>query len=624
MMVMKMGEKEGGTTACCCGRGGDDGGSCFFSSRCSFWGAHRLPRNRHGIMQFWKPPMIIAIVALLLLPGDMVIVPVQGRRSRRWTPLARQHEHLQQEHSSHSRRIAHSLLRSHRASVFPTAPELFASNPQEPTSSPPFPPGFLFASSGDSTALPSLPPDVYESSPFVDLSSSPSVPLQPWPTEPLTPVEGSVGSASESSSSPPEIPSRPYNAKEHWEIVRANCTQLITGSDGPVFKFAGWNSRNLMYASATPEGQQSVLKILSQAQSMGLTVCRVMACNDGDGFPYIHPHPDVFNETYFLALDWLLNEAASRGIRLLLVLANNWESKQQYVRWVFERGFQTVSAEEARRRNSSASRGNEDDSLTEVIDPVERAFNQDDFFSDPLCKQWYKDLVAKVVGRTNTITGVAYQDDPAIFGWQLMNEPRTQSEISGESLQAWIAEMAAYVKSLDPNHLLSHGSEGFLGPSAPQYLWINPPADDDWPRRQGNDFLKESAVKDIDILTVHIYPELWMAGFSFDSQMAFIPKWIKGHMEIAGKHFQKPIMFDEFGFVGLRENRDVMFRIVYDKLYPYVLSGQLAGSMFWAMDDINAYFSSWSVSYDRDLATTVPIIAEHARKVNALMATPIS
>ncbi len=33
------------------------------------------------------------------------------------------------------------------------------------------------------------------------------------------------------------------------------------------------------------------------------------------------------------------------------------------------------------------------------------------------------------------------------------------------ALQTWIAEMAAYVKGLDPNHLLSIGSEGFYSPS---------------------------------------------------------------------------------------------------------------------------------------------------------------
>lgn len=31
-------------------------------------------------------------------------------------------------------------------------------------------------------------------------------------------------------------------------------------------------------------------------------------------------------------------------------------------------------------------------------------------------------------------------------------------------MQAWIEEMAAYVKALDPNHLVTVGAEGFWGP----------------------------------------------------------------------------------------------------------------------------------------------------------------
>lgn len=31
-------------------------------------------------------------------------------------------------------------------------------------------------------------------------------------------------------------------------------------------------------------------------------------------------------------------------------------------------------------------------------------------------------------------------------------------------MQAWIEEMSAYVKALDPNHLVTVGAEGFWGP----------------------------------------------------------------------------------------------------------------------------------------------------------------
>lgn len=95
-----------------------------------------------------------------------------------------------------------------------------------------------------------------------------------------------------------------------------------------------------------------------------------------------------------------------------------------------------------------------------------------------------------VLTRVNKITGVAYKDDPTIFAWELMNEPRCQSDLSGKTLQAWITEMAGYVKSVDPNHMLEIGLEGFYGEST-----------------VGTDFISNNLIPGIDFATIHSYPD---------------------------------------------------------------------------------------------------------------------
>eukprot|EP00959_Pyramimonas_sp_CCMP1952_P323481 6769387-Pyramimonas_sp.AAC.2 len=78
-------------------------------------------------------------------------------------------------------------------------------------------------------------------------------------------------------------------------------------------------------------------------------------------------------------------------------------------------------------------------------------------------------MVYTILNRKNVFNGRTYKDDPAIFGWELINEPRNYADSSGRTLQAWIDEMSAYVKSIDKRHLLTVGSEGFFGRSSDQY-----------------------------------------------------------------------------------------------------------------------------------------------------------
>ena len=51
-----------------------------------------------------------------------------------------------------------------------------------------------------------------------------------------------------------------------------------------------------------------------------------------------------------------------------------------------------------------------------------------DFFSSPTCQQLYRGFFAALLSRVNTVTGVAYRDDPTIFAWELINEPRVSQQ----------------------------------------------------------------------------------------------------------------------------------------------------------------------------------------------------
>ena len=72
---------------------------------------------------------------------------------------------------------------------------------------------------------------------------------------------------------------------------------------------------------------------------------------------------------------------------------------------------------------------------------------------------------------------LACREDPSIFGYNLMNEPRSQAELyitqrkttdgskiynisynPADDLQSWIEDMASYIKNIDPIHLLSTGA----------------------------------------------------------------------------------------------------------------------------------------------------------------------
>jgi len=64
--------------------------------------------------------------------------------------------------------------------------------------------------------------------------------------------------------------------------------------------------------------------------------------------------------------------------------------------------------------------------------------------------------------------------------------------------------MASYVKTIDSNHLLEIGLEGFYGETMPQKKQFNPNT-----AQIGTDFISNNQIPQIDFATIHIYPDQW-------------------------------------------------------------------------------------------------------------------
>ncbi|KAA3479936.1 mannan endo-1,4-beta-mannosidase 6-like [Gossypium australe] len=341
---------------------------------------------------------------------------------------------------------------------------------------------------------------------------------------------------------------------DDWQMVQAKGNQFV--NNGQPFYVNGFNTYWLMVFAADQSTRGKVSELFQQASSVGLTVCRTWAFNDGQ-WRALQKSPSVYDEEVFKALDFVVSEAKKYKIRLILSLVNNWDAyggKAQYVKWGNASGLNLTS--------------------------------DDEFFSHPTLRSYYKSHVKAVLNRVNTFTNITYKNDPTIFAWELMNEPRCTSDPSGDTLQSWIAEMAAYVKSLDAKHMVEIGLEGFYGPSAPARTQFNP---NSYATQVGTDFIRNHQALGVDFASVHIYADSWISPTISDAHLEFTKSWMEAHIEDAEKYLGMPVIFSEFGVSrkdpGYNSSyRDTLISTVYKTLLNSTKKGGSgAGSLLWQL-----------------------------------------
>ena len=281
------------------------------------------------------------------------------------------------------------------------------------------------------------------------------------------------------------------------------------------FRFVGANV-SVMFRD---EDRERMPETMRQAAQAGIKVVRVWAFGEGGpndvkpmadfaDWPRNHPFrwaPGQWNEEAFVQLDQVIAEAAKNKLYVQLCLTNWWRDTggvTQYLRWA---GI-----------NDAA-----DDRYPFGINNEKAIL----FYSNPETRRLYREHLDKLATRRNTVTGLLYRDDPTIFGWELMNEAQVITGRWAER-RAWFAEMSAYLKSLDPNHLIAPGAWGYR--TSPE-------------RRE---WLADHALATIDYCDVHNYPR--DDHDSFVDSPAALKEFIENRAAAAFS-LGKPLVFGEFG-----------------------------------------------------------------------------
>jgi len=243
-----------------------------------------------------------------------------------------------------------------------------------------------------------------------------------------------------------------------------------------------WEQEDALCSVVHLGGQVTRIYTLSVGESVNDTPRHVTA-------------PGEFSEELYVALDEALAQAGRYGVRVIIPLVDQWS-------W-----WGGIAEYSAFRDQPAAA-----------------------FWTDPTIRDDFKATVAHLLTRTNTVTGIPYRDDPAVLAWETGNELDAPSE--------WTADIAAFIKDLDPNHLVMDGRYG-IDPAS----LANP---------------------DVDIVSDHYY---WPDGYGEDYAGAAAED-----QSLADG--LRPFVVGEFGLIGTDRYVDLLDTVEADGI---------AGAMIWSL-----------------------------------------
>ena len=338
-----------------------------------------------------------------------------------------------------------------------------------------------------------------------------------------------------------------YNAKVEAAndgFVYTDGTKFIC--DGKYFYVSGTNAYDLFTkqyggGSGITIDKAEIDNRMAQMEAIGMNVIRVWGFGATGGYKF-EDGPNQYNEGTFTVMDYVLYSAEQHNIKVIITLENYWGDYggiDEKLSWAGASG------------GSHAAR---------------RAW-----YSNAKCQSWYKNYFNYFANRVNTFTKETYKDDTTIFAWDMMNEARYQNDSNysdpentqSKNLRNWVDTTGAYMKSIDPNHMICIGIEGH----GSKYGFGG---------NEGNDFTYVQQSEYLDFCCAHPYPDEYWADLSPAQTKTLVEKWITD----AHTKCQKPLLITEFNVDKQAKNIEDYWKAVYDTLDE----NDAGGALFWCYD----------------------------------------
>ncbi|KAG7090317.1 hypothetical protein E1B28_011914 [Marasmius oreades] len=271
-------------------------------------------------------------------------------------------------------------------------------------------------------------------------------------------------------------------------------SQFVTTQDGRFhvngseFKWIGTTA----YWLPSLNTEQDINDTLTNIAAAGIKVVRTWAFNDvetiptnGTWFQLVSNGTTTVNTgpNGLQKLDMVMKHAERLGLYIMLSLTNNWNPREKIdglaqsiqglendvrARKLWDRDVTPGTNNSLPRNFLSNDYGG--------MDVYVRQFGlktHDEFFTNKTLNDIFKNYTTQIVSR--------YKDSPSVFSWELANDPRCNSSLSASpgcesrNITRWHADVAQHVRSVDPNHLVSSGNQGFFCMECPKLFDLPPP-----------------------------------------------------------------------------------------------------------------------------------------------------